>query len=64
MTEYLCENQLPIMLTVLELAVFLRVSKNTAYQFVNSGEIPSVKVGRQTRVYREDVLSFVRGSHT
>ncbi len=59
MTEFRFESELPIMMTVQELAQFLRISKNTAYIFVKSGVIPSVKVGRQTRIYREDVMRFV-----
>lgn len=58
-TEFRSESELPIMMTIQELAKFLRVSKNTAYSFANTGVIPSIKVGRQTRIYREDVIRFV-----
>ena len=61
-TEYHSESELPIMMTIQELAQFLRVSRNTAYNFVNTGVIPSIKVGRQTRIYREDVIRFVNRS--
>ena len=61
-TEYHSESELPIMMTIQELAQFLRVSRNTAYSFVNTGVIPSIKVGRQTRIYREDVIRFVNRS--
>ena len=61
-TEFRSESELPIMMTIQELAKFLRVSKNTAYSFVNTGVIPSIKVGRQTRIYREDVIRFVNRS--
>ena len=61
-TEYHSESELPIMMTIQELAKFLRVSRNTAYSFVNTGVIPSIKVGRQTRIYREDVIRFVNRS--
>jgi excisionase family DNA binding protein len=39
-------------LTVAELAVFLRVSRNTAYMLVRSGQIPSVQVGGSYRIPR------------
>lgn len=61
-TEYHSESDLPVMMTIQELAKFLRVSRNTAYSFVNTGVIPSVKIGRQTRIYREDVIRFVQRS--
>ena len=46
MSNYYSEKELPVMLTVQDIAAFLRVSKNTAYSFVSSGAIPVVKVGR------------------
>ena len=61
-TDYRSENDLPIMMTIQELGKFLRVSRNTAYSFVKTGVIPSIKVGRQTRIYREDVIRFVNRS--
>ena len=65
MNEYNNDSMLPMMMTVPELAEFLRVSKNTAYGFVSSGAIPSVKVGRQIRICRNDVICFTHApSHT
>jgi excisionase family DNA binding protein len=42
-------------LTVLELADYLRVSRTKAYQLVWSGEMPSVRVGGQLRIPREEL---------
>ena len=64
MSNYYSENELPVMLTVQDVAAFLRISKNTAYNFVNSGVIPSVKVGRQVRVYREDIIRYIKSPQT
>lgn len=64
MADYFSEKELPVMMTIQELAGFLRVSKNTAYNFVNSGTIPSVKIGRQTRIYREDIVRYVKSAQT
>ena len=64
MSNYYSENELPVMLTVQDVAAFLRISKNTAYNFVNSGVIPSVKIGRQVRVYREDVIRYIKSPQT
>ena len=63
MSEYYSEEQLPIMMTPQEVAAFLRVSKNTAYSFINSGLIPIVRVGRQIRIHRDDVIQYV-SSHS
>lgn len=45
----------PEMMTIPELAEYLRIHTNTAYSYIKSDKIPSVKIGRQIRIYREDV---------
>ena len=62
--ENICSklDEVPVMMTVQELARFLRVSRNTAYNFVNDGSVPSVKVGHQIRIYREDVIEYVKAT--
>jgi excisionase family DNA binding protein len=45
----------PELLTVQELAHYLRVSLKTAYQLVSGGEIPAAKVGGQWRIRRAEV---------
>ena len=45
----------PEMMTIPELAEYLRIHTNTAYAYIKSDKIPSVKIGRQIRIYREDV---------
>lgn len=52
----------PALLTVPELATVLRVGRNTAYRLIDAGTIPAIKIGRQIRVYREDVIRFVSRS--
>lgn len=53
---------LPIMLTIMDIAKLLRVSKNTAYNFVKTGAVPSIKVGHQIRIYRDDILRYIQTS--
>ena len=42
-------------LTIDELAVYLRISKSTAYKLVREGQIPSQKVGRHWRFRKESI---------
>lgn len=51
-------ESIPEMMTVPELARYLRISKPTAYALVNEGKIPSARFGRQIRVYRGDVIEM------
>ena len=48
------------MLTVPEVAAFLRVSKPTVYGMINRGELPCGHFGRQIRVYKPDILALCR----
>lgn len=52
-------NSYPQVMTVPEMADMLRIGRNTAYRLVRDGDVPSVKVGRQVRVFRDDVISHV-----
>lgn len=55
---YISMEDVPIMLTVEEMGRLLRVSRNTAYDYVRKGKVPYIKVGKQIRIYRGDVLSI------
>lgn len=54
-------NELPAVCSICELAAYLRVGKNTAYELIQTGQIPAVRVGRQFRIRREAVLEFLSG---
>ena len=51
-------KDVPIMMTVEEMGKFLRVGICTAYEFIRSGKVPYIKIGRQIRVYRGDILAM------
>lgn len=51
-------DHLPNVLTVPEIASYLRIGRTTAYELVKRGEIPSLKIGRQIRVLRDDLLNY------
>ena len=58
MTKITLDN-CPAILTVPEMAQVLRIGRNKAYQLVRDGDIPSIKLGRDIRIYREDLLRYV-----
>ncbi len=49
------------LMTVQEVADLLRVRRNTVYEMIKRGDFPSVKVGKQLRVRREDVTKKLAG---
>lgn len=46
-------------LTLEELAAYLKVSETTAYALVRSGDIPGRKVGREWRFFRARVVEWL-----
>ena len=52
------------LLTIPDVARILRCSERTVRRRIESGELRAVKVGRQYRVRRENLLEFLGGSGT
>lgn len=52
-------ERIPLVLTVNQLADILGIGRNTAYGIVRSGQIPSVRVGRQIRISRGALMDFL-----
>ncbi len=46
-------------ITVKELCQMLRISKNTAYELIHSGQIKSIKVKRQIRISKQSIISYL-----
>ena len=53
-------EDLPTILSIEDLMKFLGIGKNSAYNLVRSGQIKSVRIGRQIRITRESVIAFVQ----
>ncbi len=54
-------HDLPMTLRVEELMPILDIGRNTAYELIRSGQIRSVRIGRQIRIPREALLEFLDG---
>lgn len=52
-------EQLPPVLQVKNLPEILRVSRNTAYALVRSGQIRSIRIGRTYRITREALSEYL-----
>lgn len=48
-------------LTVKETAEILRVSTKLVYKMIHDGTIPSVKIGRENRIPKTELIVFMRG---
>ncbi|MDX1521293.1 MAG: helix-turn-helix domain-containing protein [Anaerolineae bacterium] len=48
------------MLTIAEVAAYLKLSRRTAWRWCKNGRLPAFRVGRQWRVAQSDLLDFVQ----
>ena len=53
-------QDLPMTLRVEELMPILGIGRNTAYELIRSGQIRSIRIGRQIRIPRDALLEFLR----
>lgn len=53
-------HELSMTLRVEDLMPILGIGRNTAYELIRSGQIRSVRIGRQIRIPREALLEFLR----
>ena len=55
-------NDLPEVLTLSELAIFLKVTNQTIYNMIWDKRIPAFKAGRSWRIKREDVAKYIESN--
>ena len=59
LTPFTSYDQLPVILSVEQMARVLGIGRNTAYELVRSRKMKSVRVGRQIRITKESLLDFL-----
>ena len=59
--KYRSFDDLPLTLRVEDLMPVLDIGRNTAYELVRSGQIRSIRIGRQLRIPRDAVVEFLYG---
>lgn len=57
-------NAQPEVLTVGEIASYLRVSETTVWRWCSSGQLPAFRIGRSWRVRRSDLESNILRART
>ena len=53
-------DQLPLILSVDELAKILGIGRNTAYDLIRCERIKSIRIGHQIRVPKDALLQFLQ----
>lgn len=59
MTEDTNGKDLPVMLTISEVAEYLKLHELTVRRLAREGELPAFKVGRQWRIQREKLQEWI-----
>ena len=52
-------DQLPLLLTVEEAAVVMRISRTGAYNAVAEGAVPAIRIGRTIRIPRDRLAEML-----
>lgn len=52
-------DDLPLTLRVEELMPILNIGRNTAYELVRAGKLRSIRIGKQIRIPKEEVVRFL-----
>lgn len=54
-------DDIPLVLTVEELMPILGIGRNTAFTLIRSGQLRSIRTGKQIRILKHDLLEFLKG---
>lgn len=60
--KYVNFDQMPMVLSIDDIADTLAIGKNKAYNLVNSGQIRALRLGNHYRIPREAFIAFIRGN--
>ena len=58
-SKYHSYDDLPLTLRVEDLMPILFIGRNTAYELVRSGQIRSIRIGRQLRIPKDAVQEYL-----
>lgn len=58
------KEELPLVLTPMDIAAILGISRNTSYEILHSKDFPVFKVGKQYRIPRDKFLHWMEAQTT
>ena len=60
--RYYSFDDLPLTMRVEELMPILGIGRNTAYELVHSGQIKGIRIGRNIRIPKSEVIRFLNNT--
>lgn len=58
--KYRSYDDLPLVLSVPQVAEILEIGRNTAYDLVRCGEIRSIRIGRQIKIPKDALIELLQ----
>lgn len=58
--KYRSYDELPLVLSVPQVAEILEIGKNTAYDLVRCSEIRSIRIGRQIKIPKDALIELLQ----
>lgn len=62
--KYRSFDDLPLTLRVEDLMPILNIGRNTAYELVRSGQIKSIRIGKQIRIPKASIINVLEHTKT
>ena len=59
---YTTFDEMPLVLSVDDIADTLAIGRNKAYRLVKTGEIKALKIGQHYRIPRDEFIAFIKSS--
>ena len=59
MSKHMTLDDLPDILQAEDVMAFLRIGHNTVYRLLQTGELQSIRIGRQYRIPKKYLLSYL-----
>ena len=59
MRRHVALEELPDVMQAEDVMAFLQIGRNTMYQLLRSGAFPAIKIGRQYRIPKKLLLSYL-----
>lgn len=57
--EHKPSNEIPLVMSVPEMARLLRIGRNAGYSLVRSGKIRAIRIGKSIRISRSALLEYL-----
>ena len=63
MIDFFPDMELPLLLSVADVAEVLNISVTSGYQIVNSGALPNIRIGKIVRIPKQAFLDYLIASY-